>query len=160
MLENWTRVFGHFFCFQMKRYKFYRIAFVSWTVFIMILLLLPGSLFSDRKIEAITIPCSDKIVHFFLFFVFAFLLHICLKRGTNLDRGKIVLLCILSSFVYGLAGETMQYLTYDLFKRTFNLYDLLADVLGALFALVFLESRKKKMNSEKKKTDSEKEITD
>ena len=160
MLENWTRVFGHFFCFQMKKYKFYRIAFVSWTVFIMILLLLPGSLFSNKRIETITIPCSDKIVHFFLFFVFAFLLHICLKRGTNLDRGKIILVCILSSFVYGLAGETMQYLTYDLFKRTFNLYDLLADVLGALFALVFLESRKKKMNSEKKKTDSEKEITD
>ena len=142
----------------MKRYKFYRIAFVSWTVFIMILLLLPGSLFSDRKIEAITIPCSDKIVHFFLFFVFAFLLHICLKRGTNLDRGRIVLVCILSSFVYGLAGEVLQYLTYDLFKRTFNLYDLLADVLGALFILGFLESRKKKMNSEKKKTDSEKKF--
>ena len=45
----------------------------------------------------------------------------------------------------------MQYLTYDLFKRTFNLYDLLADVLGALFALVFLESRKKKNEFRKEK---------
>ena len=150
MLENCTCVFGHFFCFPMKRCRFYRIAFVSWTVFIMILLLLPSSLFSDRKIEAITIPYSDKIVHFFLFSVFAFLLHICLKKETNLDRGRIVLVCILSSFVYGLAGEVLQYLTYDLFKRTFNLYDLLADVLGALFVLGFLESRKKKTDSEKK----------
>ncbi len=116
----------------------------------MILLLLPSSLFSDRKIETITIPYSDKIVHFFLFSVFAFLLHICLKKETNLDRGRIVLVCILSSFVYGLAGEVLQYLTYDLFKRTFNLYDLLADVLGALFVLGFLESRKKKTDSEKK----------
>ena len=71
----------------------------------------------------------DKLVHFFIFACLSFLMlrHQHFKLGTW--NGKIILMIIVLSSVYGLLMETVQLAVPG---REFNLIDLVADGLGAL----------------------------
>ena len=71
----------------------------------------------------------DKAAHFGFFFVQSVLLSLLLHYKTGKSYLQIVILSTLQAFVYGGIIELLQ---SELFDRTGDFYDLIADVLGGL----------------------------
>ncbi|MFW5803918.1 MAG: VanZ family protein [bacterium] len=79
----------------------------------------------------------DKIIHLFIFFVFSILLLIDLKNLYQKLSRKHYLITFFLSFFYALLTELMQknFTSY----RSFEWYDILADVLGIILALILFK---------------------
>ena len=103
---------------------------VSWTIIIFILLSLPGNMLPSEN--NLSIPNLDKYVHIILFGGFVFLWsYYYAYRSTNKKYTKPTYLIIfLIACIYGTAMEFVQ--KYFIPNRDFDLYDILADVVGAL----------------------------
>jgi VanZ family protein len=102
---------------------------VSWTVIILILLSLPGTMLPDEP--SFKIPNLDKFVHICLFggFVLLWCLYISRRRLTTrkLLRSFFYIFIIAVSF-----GITMEYVQkYFIPFRDFELGDIIADMIGA-----------------------------
>lgn len=117
-----------------KRYGF-TIGFICWILIITILSL---SSFEDIDTEGINIPHLDKLIHFFFYFVAAILGILLIRERTkgqfNLTRAIII--SGLSVIIYGIIIEVIQ----DTFteNRSGELYDVLANSLGAFFGAGFI----------------------
>ncbi len=117
-----------------KRYGF-TIGFICWILIITILSL---SSFEDIDTEGINIPHLDKLIHFFFYFVAATLGILLIRERTkgqfNLTRAIII--SGLSVIIYGIIIEVIQ----DTFteNRSGELYDVLANSLGAFFGAGFI----------------------
>ena len=120
---------------QLTRYLYVPL---GWSVLTQILLCLPGSLFSGPGL--FKIPHLDKIAHVFLFGGLAacwILYYEYKKRPVPKSLAWTILLII---SVYGVAVEFFQ--LYFIPNRSFDGWDILADVCGALcgyLATIFLK---------------------
>jgi VanZ family protein len=87
-----------------------------------------------HDVSWLNIPNKDKLVHFTLFFIWAFLLNIDLKKyklSFKSNMALVMSLClILAAFT-----EFFQPIFSD---RTTEALDVLADMLGASFGLWFI----------------------
>lgn len=100
---------------------------IIWSAFIFFLLIIPDNKLPNETF--IRIPHFDKVIHFILFGVFAYLWDAYLAEQTifsnKQDRFISIFITIL---VYGLGLEYLQLFT----GRQFSLWDLAADVAGIL----------------------------
>ena len=95
---------------------------VVWAAVIFIGCVLPSNVLPSVKFMS-----ADKVAHFCFFFVLCVLLGLLLCFKTKQNHVQIVLLVTLSAFLYGGIIELLQ---SELFDRTRDLYDLIADVAG------------------------------
>lgn len=100
---------------------------IGWAAFIFAGCLLPG-----KDVPSLTIFQYDKLVHFGIFAVLAFLcLAVYRKPGAFKNSLKVLLLCV----AYGYAVELLQ--GSGLVEgRSCDLYDALADGIGALIGIL------------------------
>lgn len=110
---------------------------VIWSIFILILLIVPISPSVSAVIEEITY--SDKIVHFFMFGVFSFLLVYSYKdKYANI---ALYFISILLGAVYAALGEFVQSF---LPGRTSSQLDFYAGALGSLIFVIIYYVRRNK----------------
>ena len=110
---------------------------IIWSAFIFVLLLMPMNRFPEKG--WISIPHLDKIIHLFLFAVFAFLWNAYLKNKKRFENKSYrVMLIILLIAAYGLLLEYLQQFA----GRSFDMYDLLADIGGGVLLMVMNIRRK------------------
>jgi VanZ family protein len=93
-----------------------------------ILFFLPGSAFPNENwLDAIYF---DKMVHIGLFAVLMFLW----RSSFNLEVNNYNLLLLFSALLYGVTVEFIQ--KYWIPNRSFDLYDVLADMTGSVLGLI------------------------
>jgi hypothetical protein len=106
----------------------YKPVAIAWFIIMCVLFFLPGSDLPDAGwLDAIHF---DKWVHIGLFAVLIFLW----KSSFNLDLNHYNWVLLLSAFLYGLSVEFIQ--KYWVPNRSFDLFDLLADMAGAVLGLM------------------------
>jgi VanZ family protein len=103
---------------------------VAWTIIIFILLSLPGNLLPNEN--NLSISNLDKYVHITLFggFVFLWSFYYAHRSPENRQRQFPYLKIFFISCLYGTVMEFVQ--KYFIPNRDFDLYDILADIIGAL----------------------------
>jgi VanZ family protein len=113
----------------LKKYLGHFYVALAWSVFIGVLLTLPGSLLP--KESGFVIPQFDKIVHISMFGGFVFLWDLWLSnRGIPQKRllRQFFLVFILAA-IYGIGSEFVQ--KYFIPMRDFDEADIIADLIGA-----------------------------
>lgn len=109
---------------------------ILWTGLIFILLSIDtGSLESASRIP---IPHFDKIVHFGIFGLYAWLI---LKWRASVSTVGIFI-AILSFFVSSAYGTAMEFYQDNFTSREFELGDIYADTLGAFVATLWFMTKK------------------
>lgn len=103
----------------------YQLPVILWAVLIFVSSSIPGNDFPE-----VDVPMADKIVHFFIFFVFCVLTHRAVKHQNRfpLLARHHLLSSVLLTVAYGVIDEAHQIFVPI---RTPSLRDLLADGLGA-----------------------------
>jgi VanZ family protein len=101
-----------------------------WSAFVFVVLMIPGNKLPNEKL--IPIPHFDKLVHFLLFGVFAYLWDLYLrKRESFIKERKRALLILFIIFMYGLLLEYLQLFI----GRKFDVIDLISDMSGILLII-------------------------
>jgi len=117
------------------KYYGFTIGFICWIVIITVLSL---SSFEDIDTAGISIPHLDKLVHFFFYFIAAILGVLLIKEQTKgrLNLSGSIIFATLIVIIYGIVIEVIQ----DTFtqSRSGELYDVLANSLGAFFGAGFI----------------------
>jgi VanZ family protein len=121
-----------------------------WALFILVITGIPGS-----YIPGITTFWEwlqpDKIVHVFIFAVLSFLIlfNVRTQYSRSNRRSYYVIIAVGSTAVYGLLTEVLQY--YVFIGRSGNVYDVLADCVGALSGWILFNcvSQKKILKNSK-----------
>lgn len=118
-----------FFIYQRKSLLLRRIFSILWTILILIGCSLPG-----KDIPKVNIfEHFDKVVHFVFFFIYFMLWFFTINKSF---KNSIILLLI--SIIYGFSIELYQ---MNFVKgRSFDVWDGVADGIGALAALIFLHN--------------------
>ena len=82
----------------------------------------------------------DKIVHIVLFFILSYTLLLYFNKSDKkyLKNKRIQIIAIISCIVYGILLEFYQKLFVP--SRSFDIADILADAIGAIFGLLFFYS--------------------
>jgi VanZ family protein len=112
---------------------------ILWAIVIFILCSIPGN--DLPKTSMITIPHFDKIVHFGMFFIMGIFLFAELSIQTNLKRITITGITI---FLIAIYGGLIEYLQQNYFiNRSGDYWDLTADILGGVFAIIMYPWLKK-----------------
>ncbi len=112
--------------------------FIVWTILVLVLLLLPNGYLVRETTRLPLIPHADKVVHFCLFGGFCFFMYCSFRLKSRFRQHKLMLLCLITTILYGFLGEVLQLVTNTWLKRTFTWSDLIADTLGGLVVLAFL----------------------
>ena len=107
-----------------------RIPALAWTLFIFILLTIPGKMLPDEN--QLTIPNLDKLVHIMLFGCFVFLWSFYFASRKDLHNGlnKKLFRIFLIACLFGIAMDFVQ--KYFIPNRDFDIYDIAADIIGAI----------------------------
>jgi VanZ family protein len=117
----------------MNKWK-YRLA-VGWTIFILIIVLLPASLFSSGN-SNLNLPYLDKFVHLFLFAVFSWLwLNASTKTHYKSPHKNIFLKILILGTIFGISTELFQ--SINLIGRNNSCFDVIANILGILIGMLF-----------------------
>jgi VanZ family protein len=104
---------------------------VVWALTILVLCILPGSTFDSVK----TFQHTDKLIHFFLYFVQALLLFVALYKWGKIKLHQTYITILLIPSLMGMLIETIQH--YLVLNRMFDLGDAAANLLGiSLFLLI------------------------
>jgi VanZ family protein len=113
-----------------------RVPALLWTIFIFILLALPGKMLPSE--EHTFIPNLDKFVHVFLFgsFVFLWSFYYAAKKERGPSYNKIFFRIFIIACLYGIGMEFVQ--KYFIPNRDFDIYDIAADVGGALLGFLIV----------------------
>jgi VanZ family protein len=117
-----------------------RLPSLLWTLYLLILLCLPGNMLPDEK--QFKIPQMDKYVHIILFgcFVFFWGFYYGAKQKEERKLNKLFLTIFITGCILGIALEFVQ--KYFIPNRDFDIYDIAADIVGAgLGLLVILKSK-------------------
>jgi VanZ family protein len=128
----------------LKKYFHHILFSISWSVIILILLALPGSMLPEEN--AIKIPNLDKLVHIGLFggFVLLWSIYFSVKEFSQKKLLIIFFRIFIIGCIYGGAMEFVQ--KYFIPSRDFEIGDILADVAGAAIAYgisnIYLSSEK------------------
>jgi len=113
-----------------KYIKQHRIVFKGYTVLLFVLTLMPIDESQSKHFSFIQIPHKDKIIHFFLFFILTLLLNFAYKK-LSIVQLILIPICI------GIFIEVLQHISN--LGRTFDVYDILANSLGVLIAVLLLK---------------------
>lgn len=120
----------------MLKKHLYTILFISWMVLITLF-----SLFSlpDTGEETLDFPHRDKVAHFGFHFVIVFLgtLFVRERRMSKFKINRGIVQIFLFSAGYGVAIEVLQYVMP--FDRTAELWDILANLSGAVFGVLLIK---------------------
>jgi VanZ family protein len=101
---------------------------IAWTLFIGVLLSLPGSMLpSETKFS---IPQFDKLVHISMFGGFVFLWGLYLSNK-SLPTSKLLSRFFLVYILANCYGIGMEYVQKSIPGRDFDLADMIADMIGA-----------------------------
>lgn len=122
----------------MLRWKLFRYKSlaIAWFVLMCVLFFLPGSDLPERNWMAVV--HFDKWVHIGLFAILIFLW----RSSFNLDLNHYNWVLLLSTLLYGLSVEFIQ--KFWTSGRSFDLYDVLADMAGGVLGLlIWLRAYKK-----------------
>jgi VanZ family protein len=95
---------------------------IAWAILIFVFCTMPSN-----NLPSLKIPYIDKVAHFGFFFVQSVLLSLLFNFQTRKSYFQIILLSTLLAFAYGGLIEILQ---NEVFNRTGDLYDLIADILG------------------------------
>jgi VanZ family protein len=100
---------------------------ISWLLIMCILFFLPGSAFpTENWLSKIYF---DKLVHIGLFTILIFLW----RSSFDFEFSNYHLVLLFFALIYGLAVEFIQ--RYFVANRDFDLYDVVADMIGAVLGL-------------------------
>ncbi len=120
----------------MSFFKYYKT--IGALILILVLSLMPGN--SANKLQFINFPYFDKIVHFFLYFIFSW--AIFSDFSAKISK-KYTFIILFSAAILGGSIEIIQ--NYFIPGRSGDWFDLIADVSGSLaFLLLFLKTIRKK----------------
>ena len=100
------------------------------------------SLYSFKEIEVGAFEYSDKLGHLLAYFVFTLLWFLAFYK---LSMQRAMPLAFLAALVFGLAMELLQDTLSE--TRTADSYDVVANVFGALFALIVVLLLKKRVKN-------------
>lgn len=115
----------------LKKYFHHIFYPIAWTIIVLILLTLPGSMLPQEK--AFSIPNFDKLVHMGLFGGFVLLWSIYFnKKVTN--QKKLLVIFFRIFIIGGVYGATTEFIQRYIPSRDFDIADILADVAGAAIA--------------------------
>jgi hypothetical protein len=111
----------------MKFYTINKLIPFVWTACVFYLLSFDTTAASDAIIWKVV--GIDKLIHFFIFLVFAYLWGVFFFNNTQYEKRKISLLLILIGTSFGMGMEFYQkFLT----NRSFSYWDGVADAIGTL----------------------------
>jgi VanZ family protein len=121
---------------RIQKFLSSRLPALLWTIVIFVLLALPGKMLPSE--EHTFIPNLDKYVHVTLFSVFVILwcFYYISKQQKNISYNKLLLRIAIIASLYGIAMEYVQ--KYFIPNRDFDIYDIAADVAGALLGFLFV----------------------
>ena len=107
-----------------------------WTLFILVLMAIPGNMLP--KEEKTFIPNLDKLVHATLFgsFVFLWSVYYATRKEKNNHSPSRYVLILIIACLYGVATELMQ--KYLIPNRDYDIYDIMADTIGAALGFLFV----------------------
>ncbi len=108
---------------------------IVWALFILLLTGIPGN-FVPKTISFLDWASPDKVVHFILFGGQTFLILYAYRDKLNDKRNRLrlALIAIVIGVVYGLITEILQ--AYVFIGRDGNVFDFIADLLGALLGFL------------------------
>ncbi|HMH32765.1 MAG TPA: VanZ family protein [Puia sp.] len=114
---------------KIKKYLGRRWVSIVWTLIILVLLALPGSVMP--KEQTFTIPQLDKFVHVILFggFVFLWSYYFSKKQLPFTKLVRVFFYIFIAACVYGIGMEYVQ--KYFIPMRDYDEADIIADILGA-----------------------------
>lgn len=113
--------------------------FITWTVLLVVLLFMPGS---GKKVVYL-VEWEDKIVHATLFAVWTCFLYAIIVLAQNQQNQIINLIIILAAgVVLGIGSEWLQGFIP---RRSTDVNDFLADMLGTIVAISLVLSVKKQL---------------
>jgi len=115
---------------------------LAWSLIILLLTGLPGDVFPEIKTFWDWLS-PDKVVHLFIFGTLSFLILFGYRdQYAEGNKQKLVWTAVIASVLYGILTEILQY--YVFIGRSGNLYDALADAIGAVLGwLIFIPVFKK-----------------
>ncbi len=114
---------------------------IGWTVFVTILLCLPGSAFPSE--DWFNKYYVDKLVHAFLFGTLVALYVLYIKYADLNDKKKLAIFVTVCACLFGLAMEFVQ--KYYIPHRAFEMLDFAADSVGAIIAFLLLRQKLSKV---------------
>lgn len=104
------------------------------TMIVAIIILLLSVLRFDKVSEKFSFEWADKVVHFIMYF---FLCTVLLLNGSRYHKKQLsILYLIWSGIIVILYGVLMEFLQYFISYRGASLYDMLANSLGVIFAII------------------------
>jgi len=107
-----------------KKFKIYRVLFIAWSIILFTLTSIPKLSAPSTGILGI-----DKLAHFGVYMVFAYLL----VKSLNREQGSLIKILIVAALLIPLADELHQ---IPIPGREFSVYDIFADMAG--FAIIIL----------------------
>ncbi len=123
----------------------YNLPGIVWGVFILFVLGIPGD--DIPKYPFLKLIYFDKLVHIFLFAVFAVLLILGFIKQRNiyiLNRYSVIS-ALTVSVLYGGLTELLQKFVF--YQRTADVYDFVFDILGAVSGMFFVLFYNKKIRT-------------
>ncbi|MES2574546.1 MAG: VanZ family protein [Bacteroidota bacterium] len=91
-------------------------------------------LVNSNELKQITIPNFDKVIHVFFHFVFTALWFLFFKKKLNdSSKYKVFTISVVLSLFFGILIELLQ--QYFTTTRTGDIFDIMANLLGALLAV-------------------------
>ena len=103
---------------------------LAWSLIILLLTGLPGDLFPEIKSFWDWLS-PDKVVHLLIFSALSFLILLGYRdKYESGNRKRLVLTAVVITILYGILTEVLQ--RYVFIGRSGNLFDAIADAIGAL----------------------------
>ena len=120
---------------RLYRLLSHRFPALAWTLFIFILLSLPGKMLPNEN--QFRIPQLDKLIHIVLFgsFVFLWSFYFSTREG-NINLNRKYLRIAIIACLYGYAMELIQ--KYFIPNRDYDIQDIAADVIGAVLGYIIV----------------------
>ncbi len=115
-----------------------------WTIIILVVVLIPGDFVPETEAFFNWKISPDKVVHFFLFAPFSFLLSSSLFYNKNINNVMAILYTIVVSLVFAFTTETLQF--YLPIGRNGNFLDFVADAIGCFIGILLFHLRKHTKN--------------
>jgi VanZ family protein len=103
-----------------------------------IVLLSLGSLMDINKAPKFYVVLSDKIIHFVAYFLLSFLFYLMLKTYNTRQTLNVA---VIMSLIFGIVLELLQMTMTS--GRMFDPYDLIANTLGVLVAVLVIKRNEK-----------------
>lgn len=107
---------------------------IAVAVFILVLCLVPSQ--DLQKIDFLKIDYQDLVVHFIMFFVFAFILSVDLRRLKKTVRTRTLIFnVIIVAVLFAASTEILQLILPSL-NRSANIGDLMFDIAGSVSGII------------------------